>query len=134
MLLMQEAINSEFCTFIIWSNVLVSNGYPILEELGPLMLTPRARHFVCNQPIPEDSGRDMNSILPGELDGVLQIICDGCPSVRSSLMCQEIKKFGFFILPDDGEGELDKRLTSLNWRSLGRRDVKEVGLILEQLL
>jgi hypothetical protein len=38
------------------------------EELGPFHHVPRAIDLVCNQPIPEDSWRDMYPILPREFD------------------------------------------------------------------
>ena len=41
---------------------------PLLEELGPLLLPPRARDLIRDKPIEQDRRRDVDTVLPTELD------------------------------------------------------------------
>lgn len=55
------------------SFILISGFYGCLddflsEKLGPLLLAPGAGNFVRDETIEENGGRDVDAVLPAELD------------------------------------------------------------------
>jgi len=100
-----------------------------LEKGSPLLFAPATGNFAGNETIPEDGWGDMDRVLTGELNCVLEFVSDRITAVGSALVGEEVSQLLLFVLADNGQGELDELGPSLNRSAVGRGNIVEILLM-----
>jgi len=98
------------------------------QERSPLLFAPAAGNFACDEAIPKDSRRDVDRVLTGEFNCVLEFIGDRSSTVGSGLVGKKVSQDLLLVLADDGQGELNEFGPRLSGGAVGRRNVIEIIL------
>jgi len=103
-----------------------------LQESSPLLFAPATGNFACDEAIPKDGWGDMDRVLTGKLDCILELISDCGTTVWSGFVGEEVSQDLLFVLAGDGQSKLNDLGPGLGRGATGRRDVVEILLTIHK--